>query len=35
MEIINSKYLGNIKDNFLDLINEELINNDPHLKKSC
>tara|TARA_Y100000294_G_scaffold80220_1_gene75382 strand:+ start:275 stop:1276 length:1002 start_codon:yes stop_codon:yes gene_type:complete len=34
MDIINSKYLGKIKDNFLDLINEELINNDPHLKKS-
>jgi len=34
MEIINSKYLDKIKDNYLDLINEELINNDPHLKKS-
>ena len=34
MEIINSKYLSKIKDNYLDLINEELINNDPHLKKS-
>ena len=34
MDTINSKYLSKIKDNFLDLINEELTNNDPHLKKS-
>ena len=34
MTVIDNKYLNKVKNNLLDLMDEELINNDLHLKKS-